>query len=63
MYFDQDTVFDRAERATIIVVLAPSLQLLAGIRKRHEPVSVQTSASELAIERLNDIFVRRLAKP
>ena len=63
MYVDRDVISDRAVRANLVVVLAPSLHLFAGIGKRHEPMGVQAFRPELAVERLDEAVVRRLSWP
>lgn len=47
----------------LVVVTAPSLQLFGRIRKRQEPVGVQTLGPEAAVEGLDEGIVRRLAGP
>ena len=47
----------------LIVVSAPILQLFAGIGKAHEPVGVQAFRPELAVKRLDEPIVGRLARP
>lgn len=47
---NRDVVSDRAVRSDLIVVSTPSIQLFAGIGKAHEPVRVQASRPELAVE-------------
>ena len=63
MQVDRHIVTDRAVRADLVVVPAPSLQLFAGIRKIHEPVGVQTFRPQLAVERFDEAVVGRLAGP
>jgi hypothetical protein len=43
-------VADRPMRPDLVVVLAPILQLFAGVGKGQEPVSVQALGSQTAVE-------------
>ena len=63
MHRDRDVVSDRAVRSNLVVVSAPSFQLFAGVGKAHEPVGVQAFRPQLAVERLDEAVVGRLAGP
>lgn len=63
MQGNRDVISDRRARAFRIVVSTPSLQLFARIRKGQEPVGVQAFGPELAVERLDEAIVGRLARP
>ena len=47
----------------LVVVSTPSLHFCAGVVKAHVPVRVQALRPELAIERLDEAVVGRLARP
>ena len=56
-------VTDGAVRSNPVIVSTPFLHFLPGVVKAHEPVSVQTFGPELAVERLDEGVVGRLAGP
>ena len=56
-------VADRPMRPNLVVVLAPILQLLSGVGKGQELVSVQALGSQTAIERFDERVVGWLARP
>lgn len=56
-------IADGAVRTDLIVVSTPMLHLLAGVVKGQEPVGVQAFRAELAVERLDEGVVGRLAWP
>jgi hypothetical protein len=58
---DRHVVSDRAVWPDLVVVSAPMLQLFSGVGKRQEPMSVQALCPELAVERLDETVVGRLA--
>jgi len=49
-------------RSIRIIVLAPRLDLGAGVVERQEPVDVQTLIAEAAVERLNIRIIRWFAR-
>lgn len=59
MHRDRDLVSDRAVGSVLVVVSTPSFQLFRHVRKRQEPVRVQSLGTEAAIERVNDGIVCR----
>jgi hypothetical protein len=50
-------------RALLIGVPAPSLHLLPGIFKAHEPMGVQAFRTKAAVERFDERIVGRFAGP
>lgn len=59
---DRRLVTDRAVRANLMVVSTPSLHFRPRVVKAHEPVSVQALCQELAVKRLDEAVVGRLAR-
>src|SRR6188472_3158215 len=45
-----------------VIVVAPSLDLLAGVTQRAEPVQVETLVAQLAVEALDEGVLDRLAR-
>ena len=60
---DRNLVPDRAMWSFLVVVSTPSLQLFGRIRKRQEPMCVQTLGSETAIKRFDERIIGGLAWP
>ena len=56
-------VADRAMGPHLVVVSTPSLAFSPRVVEAHEPVGVQALGSELAVERLDEGVVGRLAGP
>jgi len=56
-------VADCAVRPILVVVVAPILQLFAGVGKGHEPVSVQALRAQAAVEGLDESVVGRFTWP
>jgi hypothetical protein len=54
-------VADGLVRPILVVVLAPILQLFAGVGKRQEPVRVKALRPEAPVERLNEGVVGRFS--
>jgi hypothetical protein len=50
-------------RPNLVIVLAPILQLFAGVGKGQEPVRIQALGSQTAIEGLDERVIRWLAMP
>src|SRR5205809_4639624 len=63
MKFYRRFVADRTVWANLVVVYTPSLAFSLRLVEAEEPVRVQTLGSELAVERLDEGIVRRLAWP
>ena len=63
MHGDLDVVSDRPVRSVLVAVSTPILQLLAAIRKAHEPMGIQTFGPQLAVECPDEPFVRWLSGP
>lgn len=63
MQCDRDVVSDRRMRSILIVVSTPILHLFAGVRKRQEPMGVQTFRPELAVEGFDEAIISRLSRP
>lgn len=57
------SVADRAMGPFFVVVSAPSLHFLLGVRKGQEPVSVEAFGPEAAVEGLDERVVGRFAGP
>lgn len=47
----------------LIVVSTPILHLFAGVRKRQEPMRVQTFRPKLAVEGFDEAIISRLSGP
>ena len=62
MQSDRDVICDRAMGSVFVVVPSPNLQFYLHVRKAHEPVCAHAFRPELAVERLDEAVVCRLAR-